>query len=79
MEPITATELLKNYGPWAVIVLEAILATGVVTKLWQALQSERAKRDADSKGFHMAMIQNVRDAEERARAFNETIRTIARR
>jgi hypothetical protein len=67
--------LLQTYGPWAV----CVVLLGGIAALWSALQRERAKRDADARGFHMAQIQAVRDAAERERAFNDTVRFIAGR
>jgi hypothetical protein len=75
MNPVATAEMLRTYGPWAV----CVVLLGFVGTLWRALSQERAKRDADAQGFHMAQIQAVRDGAERERAFSDTVRTLASR
>ena len=85
MNRVETAKLLQEYGPWGALVLETLLATGIIVSLWRAMRAdrkrfdkelaeERAKRDADAQGFHLAQIQNVRDAAERESRFADVIR-----
>ena len=88
MDPVETTRILQTYGPWAIVVLETILSSGIIISLWRAMRAdrrrfdkelaeERARRDADAQGFHLAQIQNVRDAAERESRFADVLRMFA--
>ncbi len=71
MNPLSTLDLMNRYGMWPVLFAFAILA---IVVLWRALQRERHKRDADTRGFHLHAIQTVKEMAEREAAFNTTIR-----
>ena len=75
MNPASITTLLAQYGPWAVVAMEALALLGI----WNELKAERKRRDADAQGFYLAHIQNVKDAADRESRFADTLRLFAPR
>jgi hypothetical protein len=75
VNPFETAKLLQLYGPWGV----CVILLGIIWVLWRALENERKKRDADARGFHIAQIQNVKDAADREQRFSDVVRMFAPR
>ena len=66
---------LQAYGPWGVVALFSL----AIACLWRELKLERRKRDGDARGFHLQIIQMVKESAEREASFNATVRLFAPR
>jgi hypothetical protein len=75
MNPATMTQLLQQYGPWAVVVMQSL----AIIAIWSELKEERKRRDAEARGFYINQIQTTKDMSEQQARFSDVLKAFARR